>query len=274
MTGVLGQVGSVGPYFAVRVGGPDDVPPDGFLPLSSLYAAQADGLLGRRIGAAAQRLRTPELRVAASILHLGLAARLWSVTLGAAALGRLVPDLDPAHVHYRWPATGPLDLWLPGTAPDGPGRTAPVDDADLADAVHRSVIEQNLVPLHAAVRAVVPVAEGLLWGNAASALAGALQVLRTQIAPGRPDAAATALRVTQALLAAAPLLGTGTLTVDRTRPPSPAGLGARSAAATLRFRRRSCCLYYRVPGGGICGDCVFETDPPRRNEPDRSSDSS
>ena len=23
------------------------------------------------------------------------------------------------------------------------------------------------------------------------------------------------------------------------------------------FRRRSCCLYYRVPGGGICGDCVL-----------------
>ncbi|WP_199808608.1 (2Fe-2S)-binding protein, partial [Streptomyces sp. NRRL S-146] len=28
------------------------------------------------------------------------------------------------------------------------------------------------------------------------------------------------------------------------------------------FRRRSCCLYYRVPGGGVCGDCCF-TRPPR-----------
>ena len=28
------------------------------------------------------------------------------------------------------------------------------------------------------------------------------------------------------------------------------------------FRRRSCCLYYRVPGGGVCGDCCF-LRPPR-----------
>lgn len=24
-----------------------------------------------------------------------------------------------------------------------------------------------------------------------------------------------------------------------------------------RFRRRSCCLFYQVPGGGYCGDCVL-----------------
>ena len=23
----------------------------------------------------------------------------------------------------------------------------------------------------------------------------------------------------------------------------------------LSFRRRSCCLYYRLPGGALCGDC-------------------
>ncbi|MFI1618174.1 (2Fe-2S)-binding protein [Streptomyces lydicus] len=23
------------------------------------------------------------------------------------------------------------------------------------------------------------------------------------------------------------------------------------------FARRSCCLYYRVPGGGLCADCVL-----------------
>jgi ferric iron reductase protein FhuF len=41
------------------------------------------------------------------------------------------------------------------------------------------------------------------------------------------------------LLSTAPMSGTGSLSV---------GWG---------FRRRSCCLYYRVPGGGICGDCVL-----------------
>ncbi|MEU1022927.1 (2Fe-2S)-binding protein, partial [Streptomyces sp. NPDC005904] len=32
------------------------------------------------------------------------------------------------------------------------------------------------------------------------------------------------------------------------------------------FRRRSCCLYYRCPGGGVCGDCCFER-PPTRSSP-------
>src|SRR2546423_754961 len=30
-------------------------------------------------------------------------------------------------------------------------------------------------------------------------------------------------------------------------------LGVR--AGRLTFRRRSCCLFYRLPGGGTCGDC-------------------
>ncbi|MEU9111287.1 (2Fe-2S)-binding protein [Streptomyces sp. NPDC048483] len=25
----------------------------------------------------------------------------------------------------------------------------------------------------------------------------------------------------------------------------------------LAYRRRNCCLYYRVPGMGTCGDCVL-----------------
>ncbi|MEC4021033.1 (2Fe-2S)-binding protein, partial [Streptomyces sp. H27-D2] len=29
------------------------------------------------------------------------------------------------------------------------------------------------------------------------------------------------------------------------------------AAGERDFVRRSCCLYYRVPGGGMCGDCVL-----------------
>lgn len=27
------------------------------------------------------------------------------------------------------------------------------------------------------------------------------------------------------------------------------------------YRRTSCCLYYRTPGSGVCGDCVFTTKP-------------
>ena len=81
------------------------------------------------------------------------------------------------------------------------------------------------------------VAEGLLWGNAASALAGALGVLvRAQPWLREP---ATALA---AALLARRLADTGELGV------TGEGLG---------FRRRSCCLYYRLPGGGLCGDCAL-----------------
>jgi iron complex transport system ATP-binding protein len=27
------------------------------------------------------------------------------------------------------------------------------------------------------------------------------------------------------------------------------------------YRRVSCCLYYRTPTGGLCGDCVLTTKP-------------
>lgn len=96
------------------------------------------------------------------------------------------------------------------------------------------VVERHLRPLVAAVRAVTPVAEGLLWGNAASALTGALAVL----ARARPGSATAATRLVEELLDLTPLRGTGTL--------GPSG-----------FRRHSCCLYYRVPGGGLCGDCAL-----------------
>ncbi|MGW5694872.1 (2Fe-2S)-binding protein, partial [Streptomyces asiaticus] len=33
--------------------------------------------------------------------------------------------------------------------------------------------------------------------------------------------------------------------------------------APLGYRRRTCCLYYRVPGGGLCGDCVLREAPGR-----------
>jgi ferric iron reductase protein FhuF len=28
-----------------------------------------------------------------------------------------------------------------------------------------------------------------------------------------------------------------------------------------RARRRTCCLFYEVPGAGLCGDCVFDHPP-------------
>ncbi|WP_234434867.1 MULTISPECIES: (2Fe-2S)-binding protein [Streptomyces] len=225
-----GRLAAVGPYFALDTS-PTGLPPEGFRPLSELYGTGPDAPLAARLRVVAQRLGTAEPRVAASILHLGLAARFWSVGLGSAVLLGAVPTLE--HAWVRIPDQGPLDLWTP---PE-PARPAA---GPLADQLHQAVLLGQLAPLAAAVRAVVPLSPRLLLGNAASALAGTLRVLDAH-APG----AARAL--VAELLERPPLAGSGTLHT-----------GPRGTA----FRRTSCCLYYRVgPGAGLCGDCCF-TEPP------------
>ncbi|WP_063748865.1 (2Fe-2S)-binding protein [Streptomyces sp. NRRL B-24484] len=235
---VWAVVGRVGPYFAVRTG---EAPPAGFRPLRELYAAGPDSPLAGRIRAAARQLGTREPRVAASVVHLGLASRLWSVALGAAALGGIVADLHPDRAHGLLPAQGTFELWLP----DGPSAPA----GSLADGLRQAVAEENLAPLAAAVRSVAPVAERLLDGNAASALVGAGRVLATAPSVRHTEAARRTWSLVRALLDAPPLCGTGSVTA----PGRP-----------LAFRRTSCCLYYRVPGGGVCGDCVFDRPPGTR----------
>jgi hypothetical protein len=95
------------------------------------------------------------------------------------------------------------------------------DDGMLADALYQVVVTDHLAPL---------------WGNAASAMIGSVTVLTL----ARPGLAQPARLVAGHLLATGLLRGTGSFT----------GPG-------LEFRRNSCCLYYRVPGGGLCGDCSF-----------------
>ncbi|MFC8871895.1 (2Fe-2S)-binding protein [Streptomyces sp. NPDC057148] len=198
--------------------------------------------LGFRVRKVAAALRVPETRVAASIAQQGLAARLWSVTLGCAALHGRVPDLAPRLLHYDPDAAAPDDLWLSGVSP------LPGDAGTIADTVLRA----HLAPLTAAVHARYRVATGLLWGNAASALAGAGRELdRWARRNGRTDTAGRARALTTELLAHPLLAGTGTLT-------------------GTAFRRRSCCLYYRVPGSGVCGDCCFSR-PPESSRTSRSS---
>lgn len=103
------------------------------------------------------------------------------------------------------------------------------------------------------VRASGPVVRGvparrrhlpqLLRGNAGSALAGAVrELVAFARAHDRPDVAARARALAAELFDDEALRRTGA-------PHGPA------------FRRRSCCLYWRCPGGGLCGDCVFDRAP-------------
>jgi iron complex transport system ATP-binding protein len=182
----------------------------------------------------ARRLRTREPRVAASLFFHAYASRVWSPVLASLRDG-VVPDLDPAVLWLPCRPGAPVTLRL--SAVGGWAGTG-------ADLVATVVLDRLLDPMIRALRRLTPVAPGLLWGNAASALAGALQVL-----VGHDPSCPASRAVAAQLLAAGPLAGTGVLS-DRHGHPA--------------FRRRSCCLYYRVPGGGLCGDCALTRPPAAR----------
>lgn len=230
----LAALRPLGGFFVLRVTGVPLRPP---ATLARTYARPAlpqdQDPLRVRVRKVGDALRAPAPRIAASVAQQGLAARLWSVTLGCAALYGAVPDLDPRLLRWDPDGSAPDDLWLTEVRP------RPADAATVADVV----LHGHLEPLGAALRARYRVADGLLWGNAGSALAGAARQLHQWArAHGRADVAARSGALTAELLAHPLLARTGTLTA--------AG-----------FRRRSCCLYYRVPGGGVCGDCCFTRAP-------------
>ncbi|MFI6080113.1 (2Fe-2S)-binding protein [Streptomyces sp. NPDC051217] len=244
------EVGSVGGFFALRteaVGEPAERPAEGgahggaYIPFAQIYAGDI-APLSARVDTIAQKLGAPERRVAASVAQLGLAARLWSVALGSAALHGEVPDLDPGRLCWAPLRSSPDDLRLPEP------RAFPTAEGTataLAAAVREVVQFGHLVPLAAALRADGSVSPRLLWGNAGSALAGAARELRVWSGrAGRSEVGERAAAIAAALFTHPDLRTTGV---------------SRDGS----FRRRSCCLYYRCPSGGLCGDCVFDRPPQR-----------
>ena len=210
-----------------------------FGPFFAMHLDQPDNpsrSVAERISSAAGQLGTEDRRVAASILFQGMAARLWSPVLGCLATAGIVPDL-PIPVQWQLRADGAVEPCVPH-----PGGWIATEDADdIAALVEHIVIRNVLQPLAEQFRAEQRIAHGLLWGNVASALIGTLRVLQRGGADD-PFTASVVLR----LLGAPPLAGTATL----------------GASGTLdEFRRRSCCLYYRIPDGGRCGDCALDRTP-------------
>jgi hypothetical protein len=126
------------------------------------------------------------------------------------------------------PDVGPEDLWW-REVPGGPLPLAVRPKADRPSSDLFDVAVLGLVaPLAEVFAARFRLSRHVLWGNVASALGGAAGQLS-------PRAWATVGQ----------LLG---------RPP----LKGMADVAGGRLRRRNCCLYYRIPGGGTCGDCVLQ----------------
>jgi hypothetical protein len=210
----LSEISSYRGFFALTVGGDQA----GWQPIGQSYANGYADL----IDATVKRYHTTELRIGASLVHLGHAARLWSPILACVLGHGVVPDLtelqradDGAQLRLPEPVGEPVDRHDPSS-----------------DLLYRVVVQDHMESLAAGLR--VNLAPGLLYGNIASALVGTSRVLLSV----RPDLRQPIVRTTNSLLSTGELAGTGMIT-------SP----------DLAFKRRSCCLFYRLPDGGKCGDC-------------------
>ncbi|GAA3716783.1 (2Fe-2S)-binding protein [Streptomyces tremellae] len=235
----LDALTAAGPFFAVAAHGADGPPPGRpWRPLSEVVTDPA--VLPRRIdevrahlaGAAGQPADGVERRVAASVAHLGLVARVLSPFFALAALG-CTPRVPTLSGLYWIPVPGgAFPLSLPRASLAGRGGAVPESAAPVLDGL--------VAPLTEAV-AGLRVPRRTLWGNAASAVNGA----RAALVAALPHAGDLAARTARVFLEHPALRGT-----------------FEDSGGAAPFRRRSCCLIYRaLPGtdraAAVCGDCVL-----------------
>jgi hypothetical protein len=223
-TDALEAAAAVGPYFAVTL----DAPGAGWRPFADLLEPdvlreRVDGVadaLASRVGVAVDR------RACASTHSLALLSRLVAPALAAATLAGHVPGLAPERLRWQPVAGGPVPL-----AVDPDEGRAVVDAVSAAAAITDLVLTPVVEPVVAAFDRVEHVSPIVLRGNVASAAVGAATMLRRSGATLRIDPMAVAEELVS---------GAGRFDV-----PGRA------------FVRASCCLFYRVPNGGKCGDCVL-----------------
>jgi ferric iron reductase protein FhuF len=237
----LGLAAEVGPYFAVETGdGAGWVPFHTLLDDPRVLAARV--LLVRTTIAERAGL-DPELveeRACASLHFLGLTSRVLAPALGAAALAAVVPDIGPDAISWQPVDGGPIPMrWA-----EPSGRTVPTA-VEAAAGIDSGVLSRVIAPLVQHFATSFHISGQVLWGNAASALAGAAATLTRTGRSLRLDP----VEIVSAAMQTGALAGTG------------AYLPATGAEPV--FVRDNCCLFYRIPGGGLCGDCVLA----HRSEP-------
>jgi hypothetical protein len=232
-----------GPFFALEPWRPDD----GWRPLDELVSDPA--VLADRIATAGTalagraRLAADALdqRAIASTVSLGLFARLLSPAFAATVTTGAVPPLTVANLWWRPVLAGPLPMATSATGPPAP-------TADPAAMFADRIVAGIIAPVLAVFAQRYRLSPKVLRGNAASALAGAA----TMLAAADPALTERAGTLAEAVVDLPPLDGTGWF--ERPDPAHPRRF----------FVRRSCCLFYRIPGGGTCGDCVLTPADVRR----------
>lgn len=230
---VPAQVARLGEYFALRaaLGG-------GWQPVAALLepatlqerAATTQHAIAGFSGADPADV---PLRVAASSLQMAIASRLISPALGSVVAVQRAPLLTPASLRWRTAdhsvQFGAADLQWRDV--DGPANAAALIAETLLGGVLATLTER--------MHSTLALSPQVMWGNVMSAANGAVTVLGLT----DPSLVAAGRRLITALSRTAPLRDTAV---------TDAG----------NFRRRSCCLFYQAPHGGLCGDCVLQGAPP------------
>jgi ferric iron reductase protein FhuF len=179
-------------------------------------------------------------RAIASLVFLGISARLVAPTLAAAAIDRVVPELTLENVNAAELGDGRLVLRVTRFRALTKSRTpAP---PELADLIGGHLLEGQIARLVAAFASRDALHPRLLWGNVASSVASSARLIG-QHHPDLSDASGK----------------TATLILDRT-PLSGCGYLTRNGDV-IDYHRRSCCLYYQFPNAGTCGDCPLPSGP-------------
>ncbi|MDT7712593.1 MAG: hypothetical protein QOG46_1282 [Pseudonocardiales bacterium] len=247
--GMVRDLAALGPFFAVETHAPGSTPRAPWHVMSELVGAPEvlmDRVLAVRAALASAGGREPgavELRVAASVAHLGLVARLVSPALAVAVTSGVLLEVDFPSTRWQRVLGGafPMSLPLDASSDIGDRDMKPeLSSEHLAFLLASRVLEG---PVRDLVEVTMPlsVSRHVLWGNVASAVNGAASMIATC----QPPCADRSLRIAALLLEQPPLRGTSA--------GSPGG----------GFRRRSCCLIYRAApdaAGAVCGDCVLSRD--------------
>ncbi|MBR7837413.1 (2Fe-2S)-binding protein [Actinospica durhamensis] len=235
-TSTAARLAALGPFFAADThdaGGAPCAAEAAWRPMAELLddpdvpAARVEAVRGYLAAAGGLAPEAIPVRVAASVMHLGLVARTLSPLFALAVMGR---RLGPVSLRDLWwqPTLGSMFAL---SIPDGPGGG------------HREEhVEDDLIPPSAlelcAMTAPFGLSPRILRGNIASALAGA----RTALATAEPSLAQRARDELERWLARPLLADMWRITVEG------------------RFQRRSCCLIYQAAPdrrGPVCGDCVL-----------------
>ena len=250
--GMVRDLAAFGPFFAVETHTPDSLPREPWHAMSELVDAP-DVLTGRVLAvraalaaASGQEPGAVELRVAASVAHLGLVARLISPALAVAITSGALLEVGLPGVRWQRVLGGAFPMSLPLDADSDTGDRE-VKPEPKSEHLAWLLVDQVLQgPVRDLVEATMTlsVSRQVLWGNVASAVNGAASMIATC----QPVWADRSRVIASMLLAQPPLRGTS------------------AGSAGGGFRRRSCCLIYRAApeaAGAVCGDCVLLRHPHR-----------